>query len=103
MARKRKRRFNHDQVQKSLVERLESKGIYEHIIENLEYCVGNTYGETDVIGVTFSGNYHIYEVKSNCKKYTKATKQMKRHYETHPEMNSKYVFFSPGKCKRIYL
>ena len=103
MRKSHKRRLNHSEVQKDLVSRLKNKNIYSSIIENLEYSVNGICGETDVIGVTFSGTYHIYEVKSNCKKYLKAKNQMRRHSETHPEMNAKYVFFSPGKCKRIYL
>ena len=97
------KRLSHSQIQHKLVQRLVDKGTYERIIENLEYCVNGIYGETDVIGVTHGGQYHIYEVKSNSKKYTKATKQMRRHYETHPEMDAKYVFISPKRVQRIPL
>ena len=96
---------SHNQLLEDTIKRLEASGRYEHIAWNIEYHDGDRVaGEIDIWATTHDNRWHLYEIKSCPHKYLKARQQLRRFKDNfHPLVDTKYIFVSPSKVKRVYL
>lgn len=94
----------HEKLVNKVFLRLMLTGRYQSLNKHVKYGRHGNTGECDIIAMT-SNCIHYYEIKGHChpRSYDRALAQFKRFKATHPIVDTKFIYVSDTKVKRVYL